>query len=103
MIQLPLYYCIGRASNGNLALGIVDTPRDFFDTQSIIGGAAVDAYAKQNTIDRIEKQLRGAAKFKAPISLSEDFAVTYQEAEEVVFFLRDPKGYHEKASNYFTE
>ena len=102
MIQFPLF-CVGRASNGNLALGIVDTPSDFFDGQRVIGGVVLDAYTILDTINRIEIQMQGVAKFKAPIFINETFAVTYQEAEEVLFFLRDPEGYHEKASNYFTE
>lgn len=102
MIQFPLF-CVGRASNGNLALGIVDTPTDFLDGKSVIVGVVLDTYKIQSTIDRIEKQMQSVAKFKAPISINEDFAVSYQEAEEVLFFLRDPEGYHEKASYYFTE
>lgn len=102
MIQLPLFG-IGRSIKGGLALGLVDSPSDFLDNKTVIWGIVLDVYSVQDTIDRIEKQMQAVSNCKAPVAVKNDFAVTYQEAEEVLYFLRDPVGYNDKARGYFAD
>lgn len=102
MIQLPLL-CIGRTTAGNLALGTAETPPEFLTRKDIAGGVVIDVYEVQSTIERMVIQMQGVAKFKAPIAINGVFAVTFQEAEEVLFFLRDPAGYDSDARQYLTD